>query len=123
MVVHSINIFDKRGKILFSKAYSSVATKQERYLLESGTAEPGSDPVTEQKKLIFGMLFSLKELVGNLTPENSRKCKNDFSTPAFPSRNIHDHVFQFCCKGSHFNFLQHCNRLKRHRLQFTLMKH
>jgi hypothetical protein len=75
MVIHSINIFDKKGKILFTKAYSPVAIKQERYLLESGTAEPGSDPVTEQKKLIFGMLFSLRELVGNLTPEHSRKCK------------------------------------------------
>lgn len=80
MVVHSINIFDKRGKILFTKAYSPVAIKQERYLLESGTAEPGSDPVTEQKKLIFGMLFSLRELVGNLTPEHSRKSLQSIQT-------------------------------------------
>lgn len=88
MVVHSINIFDKKGKILFTKAYSPAAIKQERYLLESGSesgtgmAEPGSaDAVMEQKKLIFGMLFSLRELVSSLTPEEcSRKSLQSIKT-------------------------------------------
>jgi hypothetical protein len=76
MTVHSITLFDRKGKTLFTKTYSPVAAKQQRYLLESGTAEPGSDPVTEQRKLVFGMLFSLRELVGSLTPENSGQCES-----------------------------------------------
>jgi hypothetical protein len=76
MTVHSITVFDRKGKTLFTKTYSAIASKQQRYLLESGTAEPGSDPVTEQRKLVFGMLFSLRELVGNLTPEGSDQCES-----------------------------------------------
>jgi hypothetical protein len=75
MTVHSITVFDRKGKTLFTKTYSTIASKQQRYLLKSGTAEPGSDPVTEQRKLVFGMLFSLRELVGNLTPEGSDQCE------------------------------------------------
>lgn len=74
MTVHSLHIFDRKGKTLFTKTYSPIAVKQQRYLAESGTAEPGSDPVTEQRKLVFGMLFSLRELVGSLTPDHSGEC-------------------------------------------------
>lgn len=79
MVVHSFNIFDRKGKVLFTKTYSTVAAKQQRYLLESGAAEPGSDAVTEQRKLVFGMLFSLKEMVASLTPEDAEKNCKSFS--------------------------------------------
>lgn len=70
MTIHSFNIFDRKGKSLFTKTYSTIATKQQRYLQESGASEPGSDPVKEQRKLVFGMLFSLRELVASLTPED-----------------------------------------------------
>lgn len=117
MVVHSINIFDKRGKILFTKAYSPVAIKQERYLLESGTAEPGSDPVTEQKKLIFGMLFSLRELVGNLTPEHSRKCK--LSIVSQSCRSVC--LFTCCCLAFFFLFRKKSQGLVLHALLYAVL--
>jgi hypothetical protein len=75
MTIHSFNIFDRKGKSLFTKTYSTIATKQQRYLQESGASEPGSDPVKEQRKLVFGMLFSLRELVASLTPEDVGRCK------------------------------------------------
>lgn len=76
MTVHSFNIFDRKGKTLFTKTYSTTATKQQRLLLESGPTEPGSDPVKEQRKLVFGMLFSLREMVANLTPQDTGHCKS-----------------------------------------------
>ncbi len=95
MTIHSLHIFDRKGKTLFTKTYSPVAIKQQRALEESFKAEeenlrdgassahvndenataaaatttaPTSDPLDEQRKLIFGMLFSLRELMGSLTP-------------------------------------------------------
>ena len=59
MTVHAIHIFDRKGKTLFTKRYT--ATKQQ--LMQD------AEQVSEQRKLIFGMLFSLRELVGSLTPE------------------------------------------------------
>ena len=59
MTVHALHIFDRKGKTLFTKRYSS--TKQ----------QPVQDAelLSENRKLIFGMLFSVRELVGFLTPE------------------------------------------------------
>ncbi|KAL7541993.1 hypothetical protein ACHAXR_011415 [Thalassiosira sp. AJA248-18] len=59
MTVHAIHIFDRKGKTLFTKRYS--ATKQQLVQDE--------EQLSEQRKLIFGMLFSLRELVASLTPE------------------------------------------------------
>lgn len=70
MTVHSLNIFDRKGKILFTKTYSPSAIKQQQSLQQDGSGEPGSDAVSEQNKLIFGMIFSLKEILTNLSPEN-----------------------------------------------------
>jgi hypothetical protein len=59
MTVHAIHIFDRKGKTLFTKRYTT--TKQQMM--------QDAEQVSEQRKLIFGMLFSLRELVGSLTPE------------------------------------------------------
>ena len=59
MTVHAIHIFDRKGKTLYTKRYT--ASKQ----------SPDAEQLSEQRKLIFGMLFSLRELVGSLTPEGS----------------------------------------------------
>ena len=59
MTVHAIHIFDRKGKTLFTKRYTT--TKQQ--LMQD------AEQMSEHRKLIFGMLFSLRELVGSLTPE------------------------------------------------------
>lgn len=60
MTLHAIHIFDRKGKTLFTKRYTA-------------TAKPPLDTesASEQRKLIFGMLYSVRELVGSLTPEGS----------------------------------------------------
>jgi hypothetical protein len=75
MVVHSITIFDRKGKTVFTKTFSQAALKQQQILQETGPADPGSDAVTEQRKLVFGMLFSLREILGSLSPEDTLPCK------------------------------------------------
>lgn len=71
MVVHSITIFDRKGKTVFTKTFSQAALKQQQILQQTGPADPGSDAVTEQRKLVFGMLFSLREILGSLSPEDT----------------------------------------------------
>jgi len=56
MTVHSFHIFDRKGKTLFTK----------RYVKSSGTED--EEQLSEQRKLIFGMLFSLRELSNSLSP-------------------------------------------------------
>jgi Sybindin-like family len=58
MTVHSFHIFDRRGKTLFTKRYFKVQGEQEE------TAAQKSD----QQKLIYGMLHSLKEICGTMSP-------------------------------------------------------
>jgi len=57
MPVHSFHIFDRRGKTLFTKRYA-----------------PGDqedvDRLAEQRQLVFGMLFSLRELSNSLAPSD-----------------------------------------------------
>lgn len=60
MAVHSLLVFDRRGKTLFTKRYAS--------LVKGGVPED-QDQLSEQRKLVFGMLFSLRELVGSMAPE------------------------------------------------------
>jgi hypothetical protein len=62
MGVHSIIIFDRRGKTLFTKRYTKSGTKQE-----------DEEQLSELRKLVFGMLFSLRELVGSLAPSSEVK--------------------------------------------------
>ena len=64
MTVYAFHIFDRKGKTLFTKRYAGKLQAQE-----------DADFVAEQRKLIFGMLFSLRELIGSLTPEDSSSGK------------------------------------------------
>lgn len=56
MTVNSFHIFDRKGKTLFTK----------RYIKGSGIED--AEHLSEQRKLIFGMLYSLRELSGSLSP-------------------------------------------------------
>lgn len=56
MTVHSFHIFDRKGKTLFTK----------RYVQSSGRED--EEHLSEQRKLIFGMLFSIRELSSSLSP-------------------------------------------------------
>jgi hypothetical protein len=58
MTVHSFHIFDRKGKTLFTKRY-----------IKSGNAID-EEQLSEQRKLVFGMLFSLRELSASLTPSD-----------------------------------------------------
>ena len=62
MPVHSLHIFDRKGKTLFTKRYA-----------KPDPSEPQDDPeqLAEQRKLVFGMIFSLREIVGSLSPASS----------------------------------------------------
>mmetsp|Transcript_21889 Transcript_21889/g.51627 ORF Transcript_21889/g.51627 Transcript_21889/m.51627 type:complete len:179 (-) Transcript_21889:4382-4918(-) len=71
MTVYAFHIFDRKGKTLFTKRYSGKPQAQE-----------DADFVAEQRKLIFGMLFSLRELIGSLTPEDSSSALNSVRTGA-----------------------------------------
>ena len=56
MAVLSFHIFDRKGKTLFTK----------RYMKSTGPED--EEQLSEQRKLIFGMLFSLRELSSSLSP-------------------------------------------------------
>jgi len=72
MAVHSLHIFDRKGKTLFSKTYSKAAAIGQQQLRQTSQGPAEEDPVDEQRKLVFGMLFSLRELVGSLAPEGEK---------------------------------------------------
>ena len=59
MTVHSFHIFDRKGKTLFTKRYIKTTTP---------TSEDEEEQLSEQRKLVFGMLFSLRELSASLSP-------------------------------------------------------
>ena len=73
MTVHSFHIFDRRGKTLYTKRYSDAVIQQQQRKGQNSAQE--EEMLSEQRKLIFGMLFSLRELVGSLIPEGSQKGK------------------------------------------------
>lgn len=72
MTVFSLHIFDRKGKTLFTKRYSAAKQQVPR--------DP--EEISEQRKLIFGMLFSLRELVGSLTPEGESSALHSVKTGA-----------------------------------------
>lgn len=72
MTVHALHIFDRKGKTLFTKRFSSI--KQ--------SPAQDAEQLAEQRKLIFGMLFSLRELVGSLTPEGASPALHSVKTGA-----------------------------------------
>ena len=59
MGVHSLHIFDRTGKTLFTKRYA-----------KADVANPTEEPeqLSEQRKLVFGMIFSLREITKLLAP-------------------------------------------------------
>ena len=60
MAVHSLHIFDRKGKTLFTKRYATAAAENE---------DP--EQLSEQRKLVFGMIFSLREITKMLSPPSS----------------------------------------------------
>ena len=62
MTVHSFHIFDRKGKTLFTKRYIKD--------LATDPADDSDEQLSEQRKLIFGMLFSLRELSSSLSSED-----------------------------------------------------
>lgn len=58
MTVHSLHIFDRKGRTLFTK----------RYAAKNNTENVDPEQLSEQRKLVFGMLFSLREVATSLSP-------------------------------------------------------
>jgi trafficking protein particle complex subunit 1 len=60
MGVHSLHIFDRKGKTLFTK----------RYVKNDPAANNNVDEeqLSEQRKLVFGMVYSLKDIARTLSP-------------------------------------------------------
>jgi len=60
MAVHSLHVFDRKGKTLFTK----------RYIQDGASSKDDETERAEQRKLVFGMLFSLREVVNSLSPSS-----------------------------------------------------
>mmetsp|Transcript_46947 Transcript_46947/g.69487 ORF Transcript_46947/g.69487 Transcript_46947/m.69487 type:complete len:188 (+) Transcript_46947:159-722(+) len=78
MTVHSLHIFDRKGKTLFTKRYSPAVMQAQQSNGEMGDEEQ----MAEQRKLVFGMLFSLGEQVGSLAPEGEKGALHTVRTGA-----------------------------------------
>lgn len=63
MGVHSIHVFDRKGSVLFTKTYAPPPSNSDSH----------SDPEreSEQRKLIFGMIYSLTDITKILSPTNN----------------------------------------------------
>ena len=61
MPVHSLHIFDRKGKTLFTK----------RFVKDTEPVNP--ELLSEQRQLVFGMLYSLREVAACLSPESSKE--------------------------------------------------
>jgi trafficking protein particle complex subunit 1 len=59
MGIHSFLVFDRKGKTMFAKRYGKV--DPDAVITEEAQLE-------EQRKLVFGMLFSLREVIASLSP-------------------------------------------------------
>eukprot|EP00529_Nitzschia_sp_RCC80_P032513 CAMPEP_0113455888 /NCGR_PEP_ID=MMETSP0014_2-20120614/8604_1 /TAXON_ID=2857 /ORGANISM="Nitzschia sp." /LENGTH=236 /DNA_ID=CAMNT_0000347325 /DNA_START=36 /DNA_END=746 /DNA_ORIENTATION=- /assembly_acc=CAM_ASM_000159 len=64
MTVHSFHIFDRRGKTLFTKRYVKTPGGGS----DDNVDEYDNEQLSEQRKLVFGMVYSLRELSGSLSP-------------------------------------------------------
>ena len=62
MTVHSLHIFDRKGTTLFTKCYAKYQNKNQ---------DPAQ--LAEQRKLVFGMLFSLREVAASLSPTTAKE--------------------------------------------------
>lgn len=61
MPVHSLHVFDRKGKTIFTK----------RFVKDLEETDP--EQLSEQRKLVFGMIFSLKETAAILAPDGKAK--------------------------------------------------
>jgi len=76
MAVHSFHVFDRKGQTLFTKRYggSSKALSDgsnkssQNNKSKNNRKNEDAAQLSEQRKLVFGMLFSLRELSGSLSP-------------------------------------------------------
>lgn len=93
MTVHALHIFDRKGKTLFTKRYSAAAQQQltEPQQVQQQQGPIGSnnnttttidvnEQLSEQRKLVFGLLFSIRELVGSLGPSDENNDDNTSDT-------------------------------------------
>lgn len=78
MPVHSLHIFDRKGKTLFTKCFVKDAAAAAA-AHDDGTVADHNDPSSsssslraEQRQLVFGMLFSLREVATSLSPDGVR---------------------------------------------------
>jgi len=67
MTVHSFHIFDRRGKTLFTKRYVKKTPTPNEEETQKDIIEE-QEQLSEQRKLVFGMLFSIRELASSLNP-------------------------------------------------------
>lgn len=72
MAVHSLHIFDRKGKTLFTK----------RYFASTQPQSDDTEYLAEQRKLIFGMLFSLRDMTRLLVAENATGALQSMETAA-----------------------------------------
>ena len=82
MPVHSLHIFDRKGKTLFTK----------RFIKDSSEENADPEQLAEQRKLVFGMLFSLREVAARLSPapaNNETNANNKNNTDSYSSSGLH----------------------------------
>jgi trafficking protein particle complex subunit 1 len=63
MAVHTIHVFDRKGKTLFTKRYYPITTTNEQQ-------QQDEEQLSEQRKLVFGMIYSIREITKMLAPIN-----------------------------------------------------
>jgi len=81
MPVHSLHVFDRKGRTLYTKRYAR---------LEAGERQPDEADLAEQRKLVFGMLFSLREITAALSPQGgSDENSAGAATTATEDRGLH----------------------------------
>jgi len=64
MAIHSFHIFDRKGKTLYTKCYVKKPSPPK----DEKSKKEEEEKLSEQRKLVFGMLFSLRELSSSLSP-------------------------------------------------------
>lgn len=69
MGIHSFHVFDRRGTTLFTKRYVKSPTTPKKEKTQEEISEE-QEQLSEQRKLVFGMLFSLRELSSSLSPSD-----------------------------------------------------
>ena len=72
MGVHSFPIFDRKRMTLFAKRYAKADTN----------AVTDEEQLEEQQKLVFGMLFSLREFMACLSPQKKESALHLVQTGA-----------------------------------------